>query len=333
MLDTIEETLRQLRMAMDDHRRSLAADAGPAMTLAEPRAPDARPSEAGQAERLAGICAELERVAGVQTSGAVAAKLDRLFAASDADALAAWVRRIRRDPGVHPDLQLLIESLTTHETYFFRDRPQLDVLRTEMLPPLIAAARASGSRRLRLWSAGCATGEEAFSLAVVALAALFDAGEAIAANGRVTALPGWRIEVLGTDISGRALETASAGLYGTGRLSSFRDVPAELLGHFPLTGEGGSRRVSDDLRRIVRFARFNLVDADPPISGCDVVACRNVLIYLTPEAGRRAQEALHRALRPGGCLLLGPTDSIVDAGLYDSHWRGTAFVHRRRDWR
>jgi chemotaxis protein methyltransferase CheR len=330
MLDTIEETLRQLRMAMDDHRRSLAADSGSATLVSEPRQSGPRHPEPRPGERLVGICAELERVAGVQTYGAVAAKLDRLFAETDATALAAWVRRIRRDPGVHPDLQLLIESLTTHETYFFRDRPQLDVLRTEMLPPLIAAARADGSRRLRLWSAGCATGEEAYSLAVVALAALFDAGEAIAANGRVTALPGWRVEVLGTDISGRALETATAGLYGTGRLSSFRDVPSDLLGHFPLAGDGGSRRVSDDLRRMVRFARFNLLESLPPIAGCDVVACRNVLIYLTPGAAKRVQEALHRALRPGGCLLLGPTDSIADAGLYESHWRGTAFVHRRR---
>lgn len=318
MLDAIEKTLRQLRVAMDDHRRSLAADGGPALA-------DGRP-----AGRFAEICAEIERAAGVQASGAVAAKLERLFAAADADALAAWMRRIRRDSGLHPDLQLLIESLTTHETYFFRDRPQLDALRTQMLPPLIAAARARGSLRLRLWSAGCSTGEEAFSLAVVALAALFDAGEAIASNGRVTALPGWQVEVLGTDISGRALDTAAAGLYGTGRLSSFRDVPSELLGHFPLTADGKARRVSDELRRIVRFARFNLIDPAPPIASCDVVACRNVLIYLTAEAGRRAQDVLYRALRPGGCLLLGPTDSLAEPEGYDSHWHGTAFVHRRR---
>jgi len=320
MLEAIEETLRQLRVAMDDHRRSLAADGG-----ALPVVADARP-----AGRFGEICAEIERASGVQTSGAVAAKLERLFAAADADALAAWMRRIRREPGLHPDLQLLIESLTTHETYFFRDRPQLDALRTQMLPPLIAAARAGGSLRLRLWSAGCSTGEEAFSLAVVALGALLDAGEAIASNGRITALPGWQIEVLGTDISGRALDTAASGLYGTGRLSSFRDVPPELLGHFPLTSDGKARRVSDELRRMVRFARFNLIDATPPILSCDVVACRNVLIYLTTDAGRRAQEVLHRALRPGGCLLLGPTDSLAEPDAYDTQWHGTAFVHRKR---
>src|SRR5437870_12105028 len=112
---TIEETLRQLRAAMEDHRRSLAGDGA--------LAPG--PNAAPPPRRLQDIGAEIERAAGVAVTGAVAAKLDRLFAGSDAVALAAWLERIRRPDSLHPDLQLVIESLTTHETYFFRDPAQL----------------------------------------------------------------------------------------------------------------------------------------------------------------------------------------------------------------
>lgn len=329
MLDTIEETLRQLRVAMETHRRSLAADGVPPGASPPPGA--ATPVPAASDARLAEVAAVIERAAGVQISGAVGAKLDRLFASSDDAAIAEWLKRIRVPGPLHPDLQLLIESLTTHETYFFRDRLQLDLLRTATLPPLIAAARADRRRRLRLWSAGCATGEEAYSLAVVALAALHDAGEAIERKGRVRPLPGWTVEVLGTDISGRALEVAGGGVYGTGPLSSFREAPPDLLAYFPPTPDGSGRRVRDELKHMVRFGRFNLLDTPPPIVECDVVACRNVLIYLTAAAGRRVQDVLHRALRPGGCLLLGPTDSLADPGRFESHWSGTRIVHRRRE--
>lgn len=324
MVGTIEETLRVLRQTMEDHRRSLAGEApvAPAPPVATPRRSSPR--------WLTEVGAELERAAGVQMSETIAAKLERLFAGSDEATLNEWLRRVRRPGPLHPDLQLLIESLTTHETYFFRDLAQLKHLRTAVLPRLIEDARISGRRRLRLWSAGCSTGEEAYSLAVLALLALHDAGEGIMAQGRARPMPGWTVEVLGTDISGRALDVAAAGVYGTGALSSFREAPEELLAYLPETVDGKSRRVHDDLREVVRFQRFNLIDPQLPIGDCDVVACRNVLIYLTPESVRRVQTGLHHALRPGGCLLLGPTDSLVDAFRFESHWIGSGIVHSRR---
>jgi chemotaxis protein methyltransferase CheR len=325
MLDTIEETLRQLRAAMEVHRRSLAGEG-----LLTTAPVSSAPAPTRSPRWLAEVAAEIERAAGVQMSEAVAAKLARLFAGSDEATATEWLCRVRRPGPLHADLQLLIESLTTHETYFFRDAAQLHLLRTAMLPQLIETARASGRRRLRLWSAGCSTGEEAYSLAIVTLLALHEAGEGILAQGRARPSPGWTIEVLGTDISGRALDIATSGVYGTGALSSFREMSPDLLAYFPLTADGKSRQVHDELHGYVRFARFNLLDAPPPIGECDVVACRNVLIYLTAEAGRRVQEGLHAALRPGGCLLLGPTDSLVDPLRFDSHWRGTGIVHSRR---
>ncbi|MBI1779276.1 MAG: methyltransferase [Proteobacteria bacterium] len=319
MLETIEETLRQLRVAMESHRRSLAAEGAPL-----PPGPSPVPSG-----RLAEVYAEIERTAGVHVSATVAVKLEKLFVASDTAALAEWVRRIRRPGPMHPDLQLLIESLTTHETFLFRDKGQLELLRTDILPALIARARTTGERRLRLWSAGCSSGEEAYSLAVVVLAALADAGEAIAANGRVTPLPDWRIEVLGTDISGRAIDAATAGVYGTTGLSSFRAVPPELLHYFPPGEADATRRVCAELRRIVRFQRLNLMDIAPPLVECDVVACRNVLIYLTDAATRHVHELVHRALMPGGALLLGPADSLLEPARYRSHATNRGVIHCR----
>lgn len=326
MLGTIEETLRVLRETMEDHRRTLAGEVPQPAT--PPAPPPARSSPPPR--WLGEVGAELERAAGVQMSDTIAAKLERLFAGSSDLAIDEWLARVRRPGPLHPDLQLLIESLTTHETFFFRDPSQLQLLRTAILPRLIAEARTSGRRRLRLWSAGCSTGEEAYSLAIVALLALHDAGEGVLAQGRVRPMPGWTVEVLGTDISSRALDIATSGVYGTGGLSSFRDAPPELLAYLQETEGGKARRVHDDLREFVRFKRFNLIDAPLPIDGCDVAACRNVLIYLTAEARRRVQDGLHRALRPGGCLLLGPTDSLADPLRFDSHWSGTGIVHSRR---
>jgi len=325
MLGTIEETLRVLRETMDDHRRSLAGESPPPV-LAAPAAAPRRPAPRWIAE----VGAELERAAGVQMSETIAQKLERLFAGSDDLTVDEWLRRVRRPGPLHPDMQLLIESLTTHETYFFRDLAQLKHLRAAILPRLIEEARASGRRRIRLWSAGCSTGEEAYSLAVVALLALHDAGEGLMAQGRARPMPGWTVEVLGTDISGRALDIATSGVYGTGALSSFREAPPELLAYFPEADDGRSRRVHDELREVVRFQRFNLIDTPLPVADCDVVACRNVLIYLTADSVRRVQNGLHHALRPGGCLLLGPTDSLVDAFRFDSHWIGSGIVHSRR---
>lgn len=324
MVGTIEETLRVLRETMEDHRRSLAGEPAPA-----PVAP-ARSPRRSSPRWLTEVGAELERAAGVQMSETIAAKLERLFAGSDDLSLDEWLRRVRRPGPLHADLQLLIESLTTHETYFFRDLAQLKHLRTAVLPRLIEEARSSGRRRLRLWSAGCSTGEEAYSLAVLALLALHDAGEGILANGRARPMQGWTVEVLGTDISGRALDIAMAGVYGTGALSSFREAPPEFLAYFPEAADGKSRRVHDELREMVRFQRFNLIDTPLPIADCDVVACRNVLIYLTADAVRRVQNGLFHALRPGGCLLLGPTDSLADQLRFESHWIGSGIVHSRR---
>ncbi len=164
---------------------------------------------------------------------------------------------------------------------------------------------------------------------MLALDALVAAGKAVERINAVEPNPPWRIEVVGCDLSSSVLEQARAGIYETGPLSSFRDLPPAYLRYFPPHRGTATRRVRDDLRKTVRFAPLNLMRDEPPERGFDLVLCRNVLIYLTERARRRAQDLLCRSVRPGGYLMLGATDSLADAPGFDTVWGADAMIHRR----
>jgi chemotaxis protein methyltransferase CheR len=233
----------------------------------------------------------------------------------------------------HPEWLTLIESLTTNETYLFLDWAQLELLCTTGLAPLIAAARRTPDPALRFWSAGCSSGEEAYTLAVLALGALVGAGVARETVRKIELPSPWSLDVLGTDISRLVLVQARDGVYSTGSLSPFRAVPEPLLRFFPPAGAElgrATRRVRDDVRRHVRFDHFNLMRAAPPATGFDVVACRNVLVYFAPTARKVVQATVEAAVRPGGFLLLGPTDPPPDALRFDSVWGTRAVIYRKR---
>jgi chemotaxis protein methyltransferase CheR len=196
----------------------------------------------------------------------------------DVAALAASVER-----GDARTLHALASAATVGETYFFRDRTVWEALRSELLPR--AAARRDG-QRVRLWSAGCSSGEEAWTLAIVARETL---GEGT-------------FDVLGTDLSADQIGRARRGVY---RPWSFRDVAPELVDRW-FRQEASGLAVRDDLRGDVRFEVANLLEPGP--RDVDVVLCRNVLIYFDPPAIAAAHAHLARALAPGGCLVLGPVD-------------------------
>ncbi|HEY1796728.1 MAG TPA: CheR family methyltransferase [Stellaceae bacterium] len=328
----MEETLRQLQEAMQAHRRIMAG--------ADPSGSDgdiaALPSLAhdvrGVAVQL--LVRDIERVCGIDISGMMEAKLGRVLASVSLPALQAWVDRLHRLPPDDAEWLSLVESLTVHETFFHRDRSQLDLLRRRLLPEVIAGAARDGSRRLRFWSAGCATGEEAYTLAIVGLLALRDAGFARdEADGGIGCLPPWTIEVLGSDISRQVLARAAAATYPTEELGAFRSLPDDLNPFFPAVrcedaGPVESRGVHHRVRSHVRFGWFNLMAETPPVDGCDIVLCRNVLIYLTPTARARAQSVLQRALRPGGYLMLGPTDALTEERRCDACWGEGAVAYR-----
>lgn len=186
-------------------------------------------------------------------------------------------------------LQRLIDEITVRETFFLRDGGQLDAI--DWLHRL-ESARHAGSSVIRVWCAACASGEEAYSLALLA-------GEAL----------GWPapIHVLGTDISSAALEQARCGRYGPRAVRTLAVIAVSR--HFER--DGAAYQVGETLRGSVQFARHNLVRDPPPRGGgFDLVLCRNVLMYFEPEAVERAVRTLRRALAPGGQLVLGTVDRL-----------------------
>jgi chemotaxis protein methyltransferase CheR len=327
----MEETLRQLQEAMQAHRRAIAgsrAGRGAEGVVVPQAQPDPRDAVVQRLTR------DIERISGLEISGMMAAKLRRVLTSVALPKLDAWVGRLHLLPPDDPEWLSLIESLTVHETFFHRDEAQLDLLRRRLLPELIEAAARTGQYRLRLWSAGCATGEEAYTLAILALLALRDAGlaEEIPDHGIACAAP-WQIDILGSDISRQVLVRAASATYPAQELGAFRHLPGELNRFFPALPpdrEVGAelRGVHAAIRRHVRFGWLNLVADAPPETGFDIVLCRNVLMYLTLPARAKALDLVGRALRPDGYLMLGPTDALTDRARYEPCWGDGALAYR-----
>lgn len=274
---------------------------------------------------------DVRRKAGIRHDRPLERKLARILAAMPLAVLEQWVAQIEGAPADSPDWLSLIENLTIHETYFFRDLPHHAHLRRHLLPRLIA--ERGTTRTLRLWSAGCATGEEAYGLAIVTLEALADAGQARrTAHGLES---DWTIGILGTDLSRIAVRQATNACYGGEGLGPFREMPAEYEGWFmPLGPEAPlHRRVRDDARRVVRFARHNLMDGalpdGAPAGGFDLVSCRNVMIYFDDDSRERALSLLTAAVAPGGWLVLGTTDRLDDSHGFARHRGDRALAYRR----
>lgn len=252
--------------------------------------------------REAGLIGRLARSLGEPAPG-LAARL----------AAAQW-----RDPA----WQAFIEPLVVHESYLCRDWPQLRHLAEAGLPGLIATRPA-----LRVWSAGCAAGEEAYTLGALTLDAMVRAGAAGERGDAIVPVNGRSLSVLGSDVSVAAIARAQRGAFQTAGLSAFRSLPVEFDRFFPQGGPG-ERTVRPDLRGVVRFLAHDLLSGPAPVAAADVVACRNVLVYLTAAARRAAMDRVMAAVTPGGYLLLGPTDPAPRQGFVPV-WASDAVIHRR----
>jgi chemotaxis protein methyltransferase CheR len=194
------------------------------------------------------------------------------------------------DPGL---ISRLIDEVAVQETSFVRDRAQFDEIEWHRL---LQGDLAAGVRHIRVWSAGCASGEEAYTLALLA-------AEAFAPGPPP-------VDVLGTDVSGAALAAAAVGHY---RERAVRGIEPALRERYLERQADGSYLVGHRLRALVRFRRHNLVREPAPPPGeshFDLVVCRNVLIYFDPPTITQVIESLHRSLRPGGTLLLGAADAL-----------------------
>jgi chemotaxis protein methyltransferase CheR len=192
------------------------------------------------------------------------------------------------------ELSDIMDILTTNETYFFREAFQLKAFTDEILPELKVLKERE--RTLRIWSAGCSTGEEPYTIAMLML--------------EQNLFPGWRIEIVGSDISQRVVQVARKGIFTK---SSFRCTDERYLKRFFSETEGGYR-INDEVRELVSISHMNLFDANrlALLGKMDLIFCRNVIIYFDLASKKRVIDAFYNTLRGGGFLLLGHSESLMN---------------------
>lgn len=304
--------------------------------LAIPRVPLDR-DVAIQISRLMKL---LRQFAGFRASQPVERKLEKIFSRMPAADFAQWIKAAETDPQ-RSDLIALVEDLTNHETYFFREMIHLDALVQSILPAIIAEKlKQPGAKKIVLWSAACSSGEEVYTLAMLAL-------EVLAAHGLAREIkPGeyvlaadWSLEVVGTDISRQAIRLAKEAVYSerSDGLSSFRKFPTAYMRFFqpanPNADMGFSDRrylkVKPALSRYTRFQIFNLVNSAPLLFEVDVIFCRNVFIYMENDVQKTIVAMLSRALQARGVLLLGLVDTPDTAPYFSKSVLSECVIYRK----
>jgi len=192
------------------------------------------------------------------------------------------------------ELNFVTDILTTNETYFFREEYQLSAFKEEILPELISRKK---EKVLRIWSAGCSTGEEPYSIAILVMeSGLFNS---------------WKVEIIGSDISQRVLHAARRGVYSE---SSFRTTPEKYKQGFFYRGDDGKYSIINEVRDLVTFGKINLLDQVriDLIPAVDIIFCRNVIIYFDIETKKRVIENFYNKLGVSGYLLLGHSESLMN---------------------
>jgi chemotaxis protein methyltransferase CheR len=212
------------------------------------------------------------------------------------DSLSTLVHNLKRQDA-EPLIVDVVEAMMTNETFFFRDRIPFDHLRDTIVPTLMQARAVQ--KRMRIWCAAASSGQEPYSLAMV----LKDMSASLA---------GWRIDILATDLSAEVLEKAKAGLYSQFEVQ--RGLPIQLLIKY-FTQVGDCWQLSPEIRSMVQFRPFNLLNDFGPLGIFDVVFCRNVLIYFDQDAKVVVLERLARQIERDGYLALGAAETVV--GLTD----------------
>jgi chemotaxis protein methyltransferase CheR len=223
------------------------------------------------------------------------ARLQNRLASRGLRSFEDYFHELRFGPDRAEELQSMVSHLTNNETYFYRELPQLKVFADHVLPQIKERKSRAGERTLRILSAGCSTGEEAYTLAMI----VFDSGHFFW---------NWDVEVTGLDVDQAALEKARKGAY---QHNSFRGLAPEMKArHFSTAGT--SAQVKEPIRRLVTFRRGNLVEpaSFEGLAPLDAIFCRNVLIYFSDAMILRAVRIFRNILAPGGYLCLGHAESL-----------------------
>ncbi|MBL8967619.1 MAG: protein-glutamate O-methyltransferase CheR [Spirochaetaceae bacterium] len=217
------------------------------------------------------------------------------------DSLKAYYDLILRDK---EELKTLLDSVTTNLTRFFRNQPHFDAIEHYVVPELIKMRGASGDRKLRFWSAGCSTGEEPYTVAMLLKEIL---------------PPGWGFEVVASDISLKSLMVGKEGFYADSRIQG---IPEAYLPKY-FDKKAGGYQIKDEIKKLVRFDYHNLKN-DSGLRNLDVVFCRNVLIYFDEAAQKASIERFWDAMAPKSFLFIGHSESLFGMN--------TKFEFVKTDW-
>ena len=207
----------------------------------------------------------------------------------DLDALVAEVRRSKKEAM----LCEITEAMTTNESFFFRDATPFEIFEKAILPDLLEA-RAS-RKSLRIWSAACSTGQEAYSLSMIL-------------REMAPQLAGWRIEIVGTDISNEGLEKAKVGIYSQFEVQ--RGLPIQLLMKY-FTQVNELWQIDASIRAMVTYKEFNLLKDLKALGSFDIIFCRNVLIYFDQPTKTKVLDAMSNILASDGCLFMGAAETVL----------------------
>jgi len=208
------------------------------------------------------------------------------------DTLDALIQKLRlsRDEALWKDVT---EAMTTNESFFFRDTTPFDLFRNHVLPGMLKARAAQ--KRLRIWCAAASTGQEPYSLAIIL-------------KENAAKLAGWNIEIVGTDICTQVLEKARAGTYSQFEVQ--RGLPIQMLIKY-FRQDGDVWRISDEIRSMVSYRPFNLLQSFSGMGTFDVIYCRNVLIYFDQPTKRDVLDRMRRVLSNDGALFLGAAETVL----------------------
>ncbi|HEV8484516.1 MAG TPA: CheR family methyltransferase [Blastocatellia bacterium] len=242
-------------------------------------------------------------------------RLSRRLRELGLSSFSAYYRRVVRGDGSDAERRFMVDCICTNETQFFREARQFEFLETRIIPEWKAqAASRQRSRRVRVWSSACSTGEEPFSLAMMLLYHL-------------PAEAGWEIEILATDLSQRALESARAAVWP---VEKARQISPQFLKAFMLQGtrtQQGKMKAGPEIRYVTTFERVNLNDEVYPVDGLfDLILCRNVLIYFNADSKAHVMERLLSRLLPEGYLFLGHAESLSGMGAHVQSVGPTIYV-------
>ncbi len=207
---------------------------------------------------------------------------------TDVAALLATLRSTRDEDL----LREVTDALTTNESFFFRDQKPFDAFRDLMLPHVLEAN--ASKRSLRIWCAACSSGQEPYSLGMIL-------------KDHAAKMEGWKIDIIGTDISHTILDRAKEGAYTQFEVQ--RGLPAKYLVQY-FKKENDLWVISDDLKQMVDYRFFNLLDDPTSLGTFDIVFCRNVLIYFDPETKSKVLDGINKSMTPNGFLILGAAETI-----------------------